>query len=171
MEYHSSHTTSSSDGCKNYRQETSCESLSLNDVVSHADKAARHHLFFSRSEVEGVDYADIGLLLSQIIIDCLEKRQLPMIADDHLNRIIEAHTHTVPGVGEVVGIKNFNILFEPQLGINLHAKIDSFAKSKYLFVKQDGELTAQRYYMTDHTKPEFSIDLSGISTTTLHDEI
>lgn len=172
MEYHSQHSyISSNDDCANNRQDASRSGLSLHAVISQSDRASRHHLFFSRQEVEGVDYADVGLFLSQVIVDRLEKKHLPMIADDHLNGIIEAHTHTVSGVGEVVGIKNFNILFEPQLDMNLQLKLDSFAKGKFFFVKQEGELSGGRYYMTDHNKPEFSINLSGISTTILRDEI
>lgn len=141
-------------------------------IKTYKDDMSRHHLFFTQSEIQGVTYFDVGLELSKVIENYLGLKQLPMIAEDKLNKLVERFTFNIAEIGEVVALTNMGILFEPELQINIHDKLDSYARSRNVIVWMRGSLIKSgRFYLAGCNNPRYSIDLNDITYKELQDEI
>jgi hypothetical protein len=132
---------------------------------------ARHKLLFTQKEVEGIAYVDIGLLLSKAIESAIDSKRLVMKADDELEKIINSNLKNSSEIGEYIAIKNIGILFEPSLKIDLHTKIDSWAKSHVLIILKEGKFYNDIYYLSSEKDSSYSINLNDINYKTIYDEI
>lgn len=132
---------------------------------------ARHKLLFTQKEVEGIAYVDIGLLLSKAIESAIDSKRLVMKADDELEKIINSNLKNSSEIGEYIAIKNIGILFEPSLKIDLHTKIDSWAKSHVLIILKEGKFYNDIYYLSSEKDSGYSINLNDINYKTIYDEI
>lgn len=132
---------------------------------------ARHKLLFTQKEVEGIAYVDIGLLLSKAIESAIDSKRLVMKADDELEKIINSNLKNSSEIGEYIAIKNIGILFEPSLKIDLHTKIDSWAKSHVLIILKEGKFYNDIYYLISEKDSGYSINLNDINYKTIYDEI
>lgn len=132
---------------------------------------ARHKLLFTQKEVEGIAYVDIGLLLSKAIESAIDSKRLVMKADDELEKIINSNLKNSSEIGEYIAIKNIGILFEPSLKIDLHTKIDSWAKSHVLIILKEGNFHNDIYYLNSEKDSSYSIILNDINYKTIYDEI
>lgn len=132
---------------------------------------ARHKLLFVSNEIEDITFVDIGAKLSAAIEHSLQNKRISMIAEDALEKIINQNTICNPDIGDLVAIKNYGILFEPALHINIHAKFDSWAKSKVLLVLLEGTIMNKIFYLSHCTDSKYSINLRDITYNTLYNEI
>jgi len=129
----------------------------------HIAADARHKLLFVTREVEGVSFVDVGAELSGILESELQNKRLAMIAGEAIDKIIDQHITRDADVGDYVAIRNIGILFEPILHINLHAKIDSWSKTKLLIVHHDGIIHNQIFYLTTTGEANYSLNLKDIT--------
>ena len=94
-----------------------------------------------------------------------------MKADDELEKIINSNLKNSSEIGEYIAIKNIGILFEPSLKIDLHTKIDSWAKSHVLIILKEGNFHNDIYYLSSEKDSSYSINLNDINYKTIYDEI
>jgi hypothetical protein len=62
------------------------------NLKSYITAGSRHKLLFVKSEVDGVEFVDIGKQLSAFIESSLQNKRLPLLADDGLERIVSENT-------------------------------------------------------------------------------
>lgn len=141
------------------------------NLKSYIIADSRHKLLFVKNEVNGVEFVDIGKQLSAVLESSLQKKRLPLLADDGLEKIISDNTIHDSEIGDYVALKNIGILFEPQLQFNLHIKFDSWAKTKVLIVQMEGIIQDNRFYLAGCTDSKYSINLKDITFKTIYDEI
>lgn len=133
---------------------------------------SRYKLLFTSHHPEGMVFVDIGLQLAKAIELSLSYRQLPMIADDAITKIIQDNLKNDLEIGNYIAIKNIGILFEPILHLDLHALFIKWSKSFALIVdSSEGMVKNNRFYLSADIDQRYSIDLSDISHNTYYDEI
>ena len=124
----------------------------------------RHKLFFVSSQDHGINFADIGFLLSKAIENNLDSKHLSLLADEKLEKFIKDNVISNPEIGKYVAIRNIGILFEPELKLDLRAKFDSWSKSYILIVDaKDGMIINDTFYLASAQNTSYSINLSEIS--------
>ncbi|WP_106830577.1 hypothetical protein [Parabacteroides pacaensis] len=131
----------------------------------------RHKLLFISCTTDALSFIDIGALLSEAIEPHLQKKRLSLIAEEALDKIIEQNTFSDPDIGDYIAIKNIGILFEPALGLNVHSKFDSWARTHVLIVHNEGIIKNNVFYLAGVPDQHYSIILTDISYKTLSDEI
>lgn len=133
-------------------------------LFDHIYPQARHKLLFTSDEVHGIEYVDLGYLLSAALADTLESSRLSMMAEDKLKRIIADNVHSVDGSTDCyVAIKNIGILFEPALKLNIHSLFDSWASEYILIVHLEGRIENRIFRLSNTNDSRYQINLKDIS--------
>lgn len=141
-------------------------------LKQYCRETMRHRLYFTQSEVQGMCCVDVGIELSKEIANILTHRQLPMVAEERLDRIVEKHTERVDGIGEIVALANIGILLEPALKINVQSKFDSYARSRSVIIQMRGSIIKDnRFYLAGSNDRKWSFDLTGMTYKEIQDEI
>lgn len=129
----------------------------------HIAADSRHKLLFVSYEMEDITFVDLGVKLSTAIESSLYNKQLSMIAEEALDKIIDQHTMHDSDMGDYVAIRNIGILFEPTLQINLYAKVDSWSKTRVLIILHNGVILNQVFFLTPNSEPKYSLNLKDIT--------
>lgn len=145
--------------------------MNINDISPCIDHHARHNLLFVQGKIDGICHVDIGKELSRRIEDKLTLRQLPMICDDALNAMIDAATVNDGNVDSYVAIRNYGILFEPSLMINVHDRFEQWSRSRILIANLEGQIINDVFFLGKEQDYRFSIPLKDISYKTIDDNI
>ncbi|MGL5957612.1 MAG: hypothetical protein ACRCZZ_03290, partial [Phocaeicola sp.] len=96
----------------------------------------RHKLILCNSEIESIEFLDIGFELSMQIANSV--RIQPQAIYDKLINLVERNLKTHVVFGTYIGIRNIGIIFEPQLGLNFRTLIDKLSKDYLLIIHTDG---------------------------------
>lgn len=146
--------------------------MQIESLIQYKGEVMRHRLYFTHGEIQGIDYVDIGLELSKKIEGFLKQRQLPMIASDKLDLLIDNHTVRVKDIGEVVVLSNIGILFEPVLKINVQAKLDIYSRGRTVIVQTErSTINDGRFYLDYGEDKRLSVDLKHLTYKEIYDEI
>lgn len=136
----------------------------MKTLKQYIPKGCRHKLLFTSYHPEEIAFIDVGLLLAHEIESSIHDNHLPMIADDAIERIIQAHTVLDAEIGPVIALHNIGILFEPALKLDLHAKFNSWSKACAVIVDCiEGTIKNNVFYLADGTHQTYAIHLSDIS--------
>jgi hypothetical protein len=133
----------------------------------HIAANSRHKLLFVTHEIEGVSFVDVGTELSAAIEHILHEKRLSMVAEEALDKIIDQYTIQDHDVGNYVAIRNIGILFEPALHINLHAKVDSWSRTRVLIIYHEGTIHNHVFFLTTNSETKYSFNLKDITYKTL----
>jgi len=133
----------------------------------HIAANSRHKLLFVTHEIEGVSFVDVGTELSAAIEHILHEKRLSMVAEEALDKIIDQYTIQDHDVGNYVAIRNIGILFEPALHINLHAKVDSWSRTRVLIIYHEGTIHNHVFFLTTNNETKYSLNLKDITYKTL----
>ena len=133
----------------------------------HIAANSRHKLLFVTHEIEGVSFVDVGTELSAAIEHILHEKRLSMVAEEALDKIIDQDTIQDHDVGNYVAIRNIGILFEPALHINLHAKVDSWSRTRVLIIYHEGTIHNHVFFLTTNSETKYSFNLKDITYKTL----
>jgi len=133
----------------------------------HIAANSRHKLLFVTHEIEGVSFVDVGTELSAAIEHILHEKRLSMVAEEALDKIIDQYTIQDHDVGNYVAIRNIGILFEPALHINLHAKVDSWSRTRVLIIYHEGTIHNHVFFLTTNNETKYSFNLKDITYKTL----
>jgi hypothetical protein len=128
-------------------------------------------MLFISNEIEGVSFVDLGQELSKAIEPLLDKKRLPLLADDALERIITNNSVVDAALGDYVAIKNIGILFEPALNLDIQSKFDLWSRSRILLVHLEGVIQDKIFYLSRNSNKKYSVNLKDITYNTLYDEI
>lgn len=145
--------------------------MHIGDISPYVDRHARHRLLFVQGVVEGISYVDVGRELSVRIGDRLGSRQLPMLCDDALNAIIDSATRHDLRLGSYVALRNIGILFELALMVNVHDKLEQYARDRVLIVNLEGTITGQVFYLGQERSSQYSVQLKDITHHIIYDNI
>lgn len=146
--------------------------MQIESLIQYKGEVMRHRLYFTHSEIQGIECVDIGLELSKEIEGFLNQSQLPMIASDKLDFLIDNHTVHVKDIGEVVVLRNISILFEPALKINVQAKFDIYSRGRTVVVQMEGStINDGRLYLDYGRDRRMSVDLKHLTYKEIYDEI
>ncbi len=133
----------------------------------HIAANSRHKLLFIKREIEDISFVDVGTELSAAIEHILHEKRLSMVAEEALDKIIDQYTIQDPDVGDYVAIRNIGILFEPALHINLHAKVDSWSRTRVLIIHHEGTIHNHVFFLTTNNETKYSLNLKDITYKTL----
>ena len=136
--------------------------MTIQNLSTYVNRQSRNNLFFISNEVEGIKYVDIGRLLSGEIENSLEKKRLGMIAEDALRRILSRGSVTNEHIGEYLAIKNFGILFEPALKLDIMSILKNWSRDHVLIVKHEGEIREGVFYLVSNSTKQ-TINLKEIT--------
>ncbi len=84
------------------------------NLKPHIPVGTRHKMLFISNEIEGVSFVDLGQELSKAIEPLLDKKRLPLLADDALERIITNNSVVDAALGDYVAIKNIEQIIRLQ---------------------------------------------------------
>lgn len=110
---------------------------------------------------------DVGTKLSSAIEPTLQDKRLSMMAEEALDKIIDQYTMHDSDMGDYVAIRNIGILFEPALHINLHAKVDSWSRTRVLIIHHEGTIHNHVFFLTTNNETKYSLNLKDITYKTL----
>ena len=136
--------------------------MTIQSLSTYINRQLRNNLLFISTEVEGIRYVDVGRLLSGEIENSLEKKRLSMIAEDALRRILSRGSVTNEHIGEYLAIKNFGILFEPALKLDIMSILKNWSRDHVLIVKHEGEIREGVFYLVSNSTKQ-TINLKEIT--------
>lgn len=108
--------------------------------------ASRNKLIITKSQVDKLNWLDIGKLFSTKIEPYLEDRLLSFKALTALNDIIETNITKSDVFGDYIAIYNLGILFETELNIDFITLLDKHSRNTTLFMYWEGEIKNDSLY-------------------------
>ncbi len=121
-------------------------------------------LVLSTQEIDGYNYTDMGYLLAEVLkTEDLDSVSLPMKAFDAVKAILKEQTFISPEGTKYVAIKNFNILFEPSLKINVRRIVEESSKGIITILKLNQPIDHKKTYYPFPGDNNYSLDLSDFS--------
>ena len=121
-------------------------------------------LVLSTQEIDGYDYTDMGYLLAEFLKgEDLDSVSLPMKAYDAVLAILKEQISISAEGNKYVAIKNFNILFEPSLKINVRKIIEESSRGIITILKLNQPIDHKKTYYPFPGDNNYSLDLSDLS--------
>lgn len=110
-----------------------CDSSCLKqEVATYVKQDLRNKIVFSKQFIEGLQYLNVGLTLAKMLRD----NSLPSLAIPQLLSSAEKEDESV---GRYLAIFNTDILFEPELKLDVGNLFDSYSKNQCLVIQADSE--------------------------------
>lgn len=110
-----------------------CDSSCLKqEVATYVKQDLRNKIVFSKQFIEGLQYLNVGLTLAKMLRD----NSLPSLAIPQLLSSAEKEDESV---GRYLAIFNIDILFEPELKLDVGNLFDSYSKNQCLVIHADSE--------------------------------
>lgn len=92
---------------------------------------------------------DVGNVLAAAIEPHLSSPTLPQIAEEAIRKIMINARHHDPVIGPYVALRNWGILFEPSLEINLLSLFDQYDKNQTLILENCGVVANGRFHLAN----------------------
>ena len=102
------------------------------EVATYVKQDLRNKIVFSKQFIEGLQYLNVGLTLAKMLRD----NSLPSLAIPQLLSSAEKEDESV---GRYLAIFNIDILFEPELKLDVGNLFDSYSKNQCLVIQADSE--------------------------------
>ena len=102
------------------------------EVSTYVKQDLRNKIVFSKQFIEGLQYLNVGLTLAKMLRD----NSLPSLAIPQLLSSAEKEDESV---GRYLAIFNIDILFEPELKLDVGNLFDSYSKNQCLVIQADSE--------------------------------
>ena len=102
------------------------------EVATYVKQDLRNKIVFSKQFIEGLQYLNVGLTLAKMLRD----NSLPSLAIPQLLSSAEKEDESV---GRYLAIFNIDILFEPELKLDVGNLFDSYSKNQCLIIQADSE--------------------------------
>lgn len=144
------------------------ESLQLNRPIMitlkpYISTINKHSLFFLKERTSDIKFVDIGTLLVHAIESSLDNQNLPFLAEEELEKIINKNVCHSSDIGSYIAIRNIGILFEPTLRIDTQAKFSAWSRNYTLIVDiAEGTIQNDIFYLAGDTESTYKINLSDI---------
>lgn len=134
--------------------------ITLKPYISTINK---HSLFFLKERTNDIKFVDIGTLLVHAIESSLDNQNLPFLAEEELEKIINKNVCHSSDIGSYIAIRNIGILFEPTLRIDTQVKFSAWSRNYTLIVDiAEGTIQNDIFYLAGDTESTYKINLSDI---------
>lgn len=131
------------------------------NVISFIHSASRNKIVFCHKEIDGIDFVNVGRVLSELIVERTDFDDL----QGEVNKVL-SQTCNHADVGQYLALCNIGILFEPELKLNLRAIFDNYSKDQTLFIFDEGEVVDDKFHFFEPSSL-FTVDLDGMAFITI----
>ena len=110
-----------------------CDSSCLKqEVATYVKQDLRNKIVFSKQFIEGLQYLNVGLTFAKMLRD----NSLPSLA---IQQLFSDAVKADQNIGRYLAIFNIDILFEPELKLDVGNLFDSYSKNQCLVIHADSE--------------------------------
>lgn len=102
------------------------------EVATYAKQDLRNKIVFSKQRIEGLQYLNVGLAFAGKLRD----NSLPSLA---IQQLFSDAVKADENIGRYLAIFNIDILFEPELKLDVGNLFDSYSKNQCLIIQADSE--------------------------------
>ena len=102
------------------------------EVVTYVKQDLRNKSVFSKQCIEGLQYLNVGLTLATMLRD----NSLPSLA---IQQLFSDAVKADQNIGRYLAVSNIDILFEPDLKLDVGNLFDSYSKNQCLVIQADSE--------------------------------
>ena len=102
------------------------------EVATYVKQDLRNKIVFSKQFIEGLQYLNVGLTLAKMLRD----NSLPSLA---IQQLFSDAVKADQNIGRYLAIFNIDILFEPDLKLDVGNLFDSYSKNQCLIIQADSE--------------------------------
>lgn len=102
------------------------------EVATYAKQDLRNKIVFSKQRIEGLQYLNVGLAFAGKLRD----NSLPSLA---IQQLFSDAVKADQNIGRYLAIFNIDILFEPDLKLDVGNLFDSYSKNQCLIIQADSE--------------------------------
>lgn len=102
------------------------------EVVTYVKQNLRNKIVFSKQCIEGLQYLNVGLTLATMLRD----NSLPSLA---IQQLFSDAVKADQNIGRYLAVSNIDILFEPDLKLDVGNLFDSYSKNQCLVIQADSE--------------------------------
>lgn len=102
------------------------------EVASYAKQDLRNKIVFSKQCIESLEYLNVGLAFARMLKD----NTLPSLA---IQQLFSNAVKADENIGRYLAIFNIDILFEPDLKLDVGNLFDSYSKNQCLIIQADSE--------------------------------
>ena len=102
------------------------------EVVTYVKQDLRNKIVFSKQCIEGLHYLNVGLTLATMLRD----NSLPSLA---IQQLFSDAVKADQNIGRYLAVSNIDILFEPDLKLDVGNLFDSYSKNQCLVIQADSE--------------------------------
>ena len=131
-------------------------------VISYLKTKPRNIIIIHHGKFEDIEYLDIGLEFSKLLLPILNTKHISFKAQDLLQELLISFISNNSVLGEILPLTNCGILFENELQIDILALIDKYSKGTILILDWQGEVENNKLYFLDKSYG-LTIDMSHMS--------
>lgn len=102
------------------------------EVATYVKQDLRNKIVFSKQCIEGLQYLNVGLTLATMLRD----NSLPSLA---IQQLFSDAVKAEQNIGRYLAVSNIDILFEPDLKLDVGNLFDSYSKNQCLVIQADSE--------------------------------
>ena len=133
-------------------------------LTTFINSASRNHLILKKGFIDGLEYMNVGLVVSAFIEDILSDRRLSMRTQDKINELFRNNTKRSESIGQYLALTNIGILFEPQLKIDIEGLFNRWSQNMTLVIDLGiGQFSDNLLYLTADSSREYSVSLEAIN--------
>ncbi|WP_340113663.1 hypothetical protein [Maribellus mangrovi] len=126
------------------------EEIRTPNIIAFLKSDARNKLVIFREELSSILPVDVGTELSLALKDILDDKRLSMKAKLLIEKLFNKSVINHPEFGNILALKNINILFEPELKIDFANLLDQYSKTNPLFLFWEGDIRNKNlYFLTE----------------------
>ena len=130
-------------------------------IINFAKYASHHHVIFCREVIPELTFVNVGLVLSEKILEeGLDSPMLDFATDDFIQEIMSRHV-SHPEIGNYLALTNIGILFEPSLSYNISELFKSHSRNKILFIHTQAVIKDDVLYF-NNPSDNITAELSGV---------
>ena len=102
------------------------------EVATYVKQDLRNKIVFSKQCIEGLQYLNVGLTFAKMLRD----NSLPSLA---IQQLFSDAVKADQNIGRYLAVSNIDILFEPDLKLDVGNLFDSYSKNQCLVIQADSE--------------------------------
>ena len=102
------------------------------EVATYVKQDLRNKIVFSKQCIEGLQYLNVGLTFAKMLRD----NSLPSLA---IQQLFSDAVKADQNIGRYLAIFNIDILFEPELKLDVGNLFDSYSKNQCLVIHADSD--------------------------------
>lgn len=135
-------------------------------IAKFLELAPRNKVVFVPCASAQLRCIDVGQALAAAIEPHLASPALPQIAEDALRGILNGAKQSDQAIGPYVALRNWGILFEPALKINIPSLISQYDKNQTLVLVDCGTVVDGNFKLANKSS-DYGFPIAGLGLYTL----